>query len=306
MAPPDPAQVTAIRGSSIPNRAETPMHRRGPPIGPSTSIKLDEPIFHLVKRFSNLPADLHAAEAITVENVRNSWFPMMAQLRQQFPDAFNENRVTITGQEHVIFQTLRGIWPERSEFDIADRSIIIEFIIRSATEIGGRRTIRRNAARTTVAALPRNDDGERQPRPLDFDSIDDRENACRAYLFNKYSGHLHTLDNFYKNSSRAPTLPPIPDNMPESEVKRKMREPAEEPDSKKQKIVEESEEVELPEDETCQICYSKRKTHAFIHAIQPSSAHFICCESCANQCYYATTGCPLCRLPVVAVTKILK
>ncbi|CBY07853.1 unnamed protein product [Oikopleura dioica] len=306
MAPPDPASVTTIRGASILNRAEIPMHRRGPPIGPNTSIKLVESIFQLVKRFSNLPAHLHAAEAITVENVRNSWFPMMAQLRIQFPDAFNENQVTITGHEHPIFQTLRDIWPERSQFDIQDRTIIIEFIIRSATEIGGRRTIRRNAARTTVInASMVNDNGERQPRPLDFDSIDDRENACRAYLFNKYSGHLHTLDNFYKNSTRAPTLPPIPDEMPESEQKRKMREPTEEPNSKKQKMTEESEDEELPEDETCQICYSKRRTHAFIHAIQPSSAHFICCESCANQCNYATSGCPLCRLPVVAVTKII-
>jgi len=282
-------------------------NRRGPPIGPNTSIKLDENIFRLVKRFSNLPANLHAAEAITVENVRNSWFPMMEQLKRQFPEAFpTETRVDITGIDHPIFQTLRNLWPEREQFETNDRTIIIEFIIRSATEIGGRRTIRRNAARATVInAAARDENGERQPRPLDFDSIDDRENACRAYLFSKYSAHLNTLNNFYKSSNRAPTVPPVPKEMPESEQKRKTREPMEEPDNKKQKMKEESDDEELPEDETCQICFSKRKTHAFIHAIQPSSAHFICCESCANQCNYATSGCPLCRLPVVAVTKIL-
>ena len=58
--------------------------------------------------------------------------------------------------------------------------------------------------------------------------------------------------------------------MPESEQKRKMREQTREPGSKKQKIDEESEDEELPDDETCQICFTKRKTHAFIHAIQPS------------------------------------
>lgn len=280
--------------------------RRGPPIGPNTPIKLDETIFSLVKRFSNLPAHLHAAEAITVENVRNSWFPMMTQLKRQFPDNFlSETQVNITGNDHPIFQTLRNIWPEREQFEINDRTIIIEFIIRSATEIGGRRTIRRTAARPTVINAARDENAERQPRPLDFDSIDDRENACRAYLFSKYSGHLHNVNNFNKSSNRALTLPPIPNEMPESEQKRKMREQTEEPGSKKQKIDEESEDEELPDDETCQICFTKRKTHAFIHAIQPSSAHFICCESCANQCNYATSGCPLCRLPVVAVTKIL-
>merc|ERR1719276_197783 len=111
-----------------------------------------------------------------------------------------------SGIDHPIFQTLRNLWPEREQFEINDRTIIIEFIIRSATEIGGRRTIRRNAARATVInAAARDENGERQPRPLDFDSIDDRENACRAYLFSKYSAHLNTLNNFYKSSNRAPT-----------------------------------------------------------------------------------------------------
>ena len=127
-----------------------------------------------------------------------------------------------------------------------------------------------DSSRPTVINAARDENAERQPRPLDFDSIDDRENACRAYLFSKYSGHLHTLNNFYKSSNRAPTLPPIPNEMPESEQKRKMREQTEEPGSKKQKIDEESEDEELPDDETCQICFTKRKTHAFIHAIQPS------------------------------------
>ena len=43
MAPPDPAQVTSARSSSIANRTENPMtNRRGPPIGPNTSIKVSK------------------------------------------------------------------------------------------------------------------------------------------------------------------------------------------------------------------------------------------------------------------------
>ena len=57
--------------------------------------------------------------------------------------------------------------------------------------------------------------------------------------------------------------------MPESESKRALRENGtDEPSNKKVKTDES--EKELREDETCQICYSERKTHAFIHAVQPS------------------------------------
>jgi len=107
MAPPDPAQVTSVRSSHIANRTENPMtNRRGPPIGPNTSIKLDENIFRLVKRFSNLPANLHAAEAITVENVRNSWFPMMEQLKRQFPEAFPTGKFNTRPKKSNVFQRL--------------------------------------------------------------------------------------------------------------------------------------------------------------------------------------------------------
>lgn len=186
-----------------------------------------------------------------------------------------------------------------------DRSVIIEFIIRSARSIGQRRVAWRRFNNESLLSQNREDlNRELQPRPVDYDALNIDENSSRSYLYKKLNSFLKLLEAFYRNTNQVYVIKDIPPEMPES-FKKPERQQEQDTDRIVNTVVNFQNCGVISEEDTCKICYTKKRTHGFVHAAQPNTTHFISCEDCAVQCDYAITGCPICRCAVICITKVL-
>jgi len=145
--------------------------------------------------------------------------------------------------------------------------------------------------------------GEYEPQSTPEDKLDRRENLHRAYIFKhmkKLETDLKKYDQLHilsaeiipkKFEKKWTYVPPLENDNNDVEPAAKIRK-------------KENEAIKM--NELCCICMEVKKTHGFLHAdlLDTSSVHFVACETCANSCRWAETGCPVCRREVIAIIKI--
>ena len=140
-----------------------------------------------------------------------------------------------------------------------ERSVIIEFIIRSARSIGRRRVAWRRFNNETHLSQNREDfNRELQPRPVDYDALNIDENSSRSYLYKKLNSFLNVLEAFYRNTNQVNVIKDIPSEMPES-FKKPERQQEQDTDRIVDTVVNLQISDEISEENICKICYTKKK-----------------------------------------------
>ena len=87
---------------------------------------------------------------------------------------------------------------------------------------------------------------------------------------------MNVLEAFYRNTNQVNVIKDIPSEMPES-FKKPERQQQQDTDRIVNTVVNFQNCGVISEEDTCKICYTKKRTHGFVHAAQPSKCkHSFC------------------------------